>query len=65
MTFDQFFGNVHSVLTVISLVTFIGIVIWAWSASRKRSFREAEMLPFADETQQEGNADDNGEKRRG
>lgn len=65
MNFDAFFSDVHSLQTVTSLVTFIGIVVWAWSARRARSFREAEMLPFADDAQQVGNADDNAEKRHG
>lgn len=65
MNFDAFFSDVHSLLTVISLVTFIGIVVWAWSARRARSFREAEMLPFADDAQHEGTVDNKVEKRHG
>jgi len=36
--------------TVVMLVLFIGIVIWAYS---KKSFTEAANLPFADEAQHE------------
>jgi cytochrome c oxidase cbb3-type subunit 4 len=31
------------------MTTFIGIVIWAYSASRKKDFDEAANLPFADD----------------
>jgi cytochrome c oxidase cbb3-type subunit 4 len=31
------------------LLTFIGIVYWAFIAHRKQDFDEAAMLPFADE----------------
>ena len=39
--------------TVAMLVSFIGIVIWAYSRKRKKSFTEAANLPFADEAQHE------------
>jgi cytochrome c oxidase cbb3-type subunit 4 len=31
------------------MLTFIGIVVWAYSARRKSDFDEAALLPFADE----------------
>jgi cytochrome c oxidase cbb3-type subunit 4 len=37
--------------TVVLLVIFIGIVVWAYSRRRKKSFDEAANLPFADEEQ--------------
>jgi len=36
-----------SLMTVVSFVTFIGIVIWAYSRKRKRAFDEAANAPFA------------------
>jgi cytochrome c oxidase cbb3-type subunit 4 len=36
-------------VTVVSLLTFVGIVIWAWSRHKKADFDEAAMLPFQDE----------------
>ncbi len=36
-----------SLMTVVSFVTFIGIVIWAYSRRRKRAFDEAANAPFA------------------
>jgi cytochrome c oxidase cbb3-type subunit 4 len=37
--------------TAVLLAVFIGIVIWAYSKRRKKSFDEAANLPFADEEQ--------------
>jgi len=35
--------------TVVLLILFVGIVIWAYSKRRKRDFDEAANLPFADD----------------
>ena len=35
--------------TVVMFVTFVAIVLWAWSGRRKRAFTEAANLPFADD----------------
>ena len=37
----------HSIMTVITFVTFIGIVVWAYSRKRKSAFDEAANAPFA------------------
>ena len=37
--------------TVLLLILFLGIVFWAYSKRRKKSFDEAANLPFADEKQ--------------
>ena len=39
----------RSAMTVVSLLTFVGIVIWAWSRRNKAGFDEAAQLPFQDE----------------
>ncbi|MFN7085710.1 MAG: cbb3-type cytochrome oxidase subunit 3 [Burkholderiales bacterium] len=39
----------RSVMTVVLLAVFIGIVLWAWSGSRKPAFDAAARLPFDDE----------------
>ena len=39
--------------TVVLLILFVGIVIWAYSKRRKRDFDEAANLPFADEKRHE------------
>ncbi|MDH3888118.1 MAG: cbb3-type cytochrome c oxidase subunit 3 [Gammaproteobacteria bacterium] len=37
---------VQSVWTLVVLVLFVGIVIWAWSGKRKQEFDEAANIPF-------------------
>ena len=37
--------------TLLLLILFLGIVFWAYSKRRKKSFDEAANLPFADEEQ--------------
>jgi cytochrome c oxidase cbb3-type subunit IV len=39
----------RSAVTVVSFVTFLGIVAWAWSRRNKAGFEEAALLPFQDE----------------
>lgn len=36
----------RSIVTVVSLVTFLAIVVWAWSARNRSQFEEAAQLPF-------------------
>jgi cytochrome c oxidase cbb3-type subunit IV len=40
-------NTLRIIAMTMSLATFIGIVTWAWSASRKASFEQAETLPFS------------------
>ena len=47
----QIVSDARSVVTLICMMTFIGIVIWAYSSRRTQDFEEAAMLPFADEEQ--------------
>lgn len=37
----------HSIVTLITFITFVGIVFWAWSRKRKKAFDEAANAPFA------------------
>ena len=37
----------HIVMTVVAFVTFIGIVVWAYSKKRKSAFEAAANAPFA------------------
>ena len=41
--------DARSIMTMVSLVTFLGIIYWTYVAHRKQDFDEAAMLPFADE----------------
>ncbi|CAM8622154.1 CcoQ Cbb3-type cytochrome oxidase, subunit 3 [Oxalobacteraceae bacterium] len=49
MSMIELISDARSIVTLICLLTFIGIVVWAYSARRKSDFDEAAMLPFADE----------------
>jgi len=40
---------VRGLITALSLVCFIGIVVWAYRPNRKSRFDEAANLPFADD----------------
>jgi cytochrome c oxidase cbb3-type subunit 4 len=42
-------NDLRSLMTVISLVTFIGIVVWAYSRKNKGRFDEAANVPFVEE----------------
>jgi cytochrome c oxidase cbb3-type subunit 4 len=42
-------NDLRSLVTVVSLVTFVGIIVWAWSKKNKASFDEAARLPFGDD----------------
>ncbi len=37
---------IQVVWTLVVLVLFVGIVIWAWSGKRKQDFDEAANMPF-------------------
>lgn len=49
MSMIELISDARSIVTLICMLTFIGIVIWAYSARRKSDFDEAAMLPFADD----------------
>jgi len=42
-------NTLRSVVTVISLLAFVGIVAWAWSRRNRERFDEAARLPFQDD----------------
>jgi cytochrome c oxidase cbb3-type subunit 4 len=39
----------RGIITVLSLLAFIGIVVWAYGKGRRQQFEEAANLPFADD----------------
>ena len=39
----------RSIVTVVALIAFIGIVVWAWSKRNQPEFDEAAQLPFTDD----------------
>jgi cytochrome c oxidase cbb3-type subunit 4 len=40
------FASIHAWWTVLLLVVFIGIVVWAYSGKRKKEFDEAARIPL-------------------
>lgn len=53
----------HSLWTVLAFLTFLGIVVWAWSGHRKKLFDEAAQLPFSESAPLASNNDLSGERR--
>jgi len=43
------YAILQSLWTLLLLVVFVGIVIWAWSSKRKKSFDEVSHLPLEDD----------------
>lgn len=45
MALEQFFNDASSIMTVVSLATFIGILFWVYGLKSKRDYeRDANML---------------------
>lgn len=42
-------NDMRSLVTVVSLLAFIGIIAWAWAKRNKAQFDEAAQVPFMDE----------------
>ncbi|MBI4291085.1 MAG: cbb3-type cytochrome c oxidase subunit 3 [Betaproteobacteria bacterium] len=41
--------SLRAVYTVVAFLTFLGIVLWAYSGARRARFEEAARLPFDEE----------------
>jgi cytochrome c oxidase cbb3-type subunit 4 len=53
-------NTIRSLVTVLAFVSFVGIVLWAYSGRARRGFDEAAQLPFAED---EGATGARGENR--
>lgn len=42
-------GLAQGIWTVIAIVAFVGIVIWAYSGKRKEDFERAARIPFEED----------------
>jgi cytochrome c oxidase cbb3-type subunit 4 len=42
-------NDLRSIITVLSMITFVGIVWWAYSDRRKATYEEAAQLPLEDD----------------
>ncbi len=49
MGIDTFFDHASSIMTVISLITFLAIMLWTFVLNKRSDFDQAASLPFADE----------------
>ena len=59
-------NDLRGLSTLFMLVAFIGLVLWAYSSKRKKSFDDAANLPFADdEDMHVRSANDGGQKGDG
>ncbi len=43
------YSLILSVWTIVVMVLFVGIVLWAWSDKRKQRFDEAANIPFTED----------------
>ena len=43
------FTLIDSIWTIVVMVVFLGIVLWAWSGKRVQAFDEAANLPFTED----------------
>lgn len=52
MPIDLFsLGTLRGLGTLLVLIAFVSLVLWAYSGKRQSSFDQAALLPFADEPQ--------------
>jgi cytochrome c oxidase cbb3-type subunit 4 len=42
-------NDIRTVMTVVAFLTFIGIIVWAYSSKRKHSFDEAARMALEDD----------------
>ncbi|QSX31665.1 MULTISPECIES: cbb3-type cytochrome oxidase subunit 3 [Shewanella] len=43
------YGTLQGIVTIVVMLTFVGIFAWAYSSRRKKQFDEAANLVFSDE----------------
>jgi cytochrome c oxidase cbb3-type subunit 4 len=42
-------NDLRSLVTVVSLFAFLGIIVWTWSRKNRAAFDEAAQLPFVED----------------
>lgn len=47
-------GTVHGLLTLLALVGFVAITLWAWSSKRTSDFERAARMPLHEDEHDEG-----------
>jgi len=53
----------QGISTAFALVAFIGVCVWAYSASKKKDFDEAANLPFNDDIEDSEKSSNNSDER--
>jgi cytochrome c oxidase cbb3-type subunit 4 len=46
MTVASFISIFQSIWTIVVMVIFLGIIVWAWSSKNQKSFDKAANIPF-------------------
>ncbi|MCF1430353.1 MAG: cbb3-type cytochrome c oxidase subunit 3 [Shewanella sp.] len=57
------YGTLQGIITIVVMLTFVGIFAWAYSGRRKKQFDEAANLVFADEDENQA-LKDSGEQKQ-
>jgi len=57
-------GTLRGLGTILVMVAFVGLLLWAYSSKRKKSFDEAANLPFADEENPVVSRDENASRSK-
>ncbi|MBX3690039.1 cbb3-type cytochrome c oxidase subunit 3 [Dokdonella sp.] len=51
MMLSPFWGNLAGVVTVVTMLSFIGIWIWVWNGRHKQKYDALARIPMDDEEQ--------------
>lgn len=43
------YGLLQGIWTILVMIFFLGVVVWAWSRKRKKEFDDAAMIPFRED----------------
>ena len=54
MAIEHIFDSASSVMTLVSFVTFLGILLWTFALRSNADFATQAALPFADEDEESG-----------
>ncbi|PWF54787.1 cbb3-type cytochrome oxidase subunit 3 [Massilia glaciei] len=54
MAIEKIFDNASSIMTLVSFLTFIGILLWTFALRKNADFATQAAIPFADEDESEG-----------
>ena len=53
MGIDTIFDHASSIMTVISFITFFGILLWTFALKKRTDFDQVASLPFADDAMED------------